>query len=1215
MAAIYVANRVKEACTGSGLNNVVLSGPMTGFRAFADAIPVGVKVMYLIQDGTEWEVGIGTLVSSTEISRDSILDSSTTTGEVNNQNAGSPTKLNLSDSQKTIGSVHEASRTIILDEDLLIANPSPFRRIVIKDTIEDMIAEEGLDENEAVICLGEASINDGKGGVFYWDPDDATAPDDVDTFRNDNEPTGLHKRTRLDIQGLVRSGVFEVDAVNDTDTGSSIYGYFRKKAAAATAWYRWLADRAASKLSLGIRFGQSASEKFFLHAYSLGNNFDRVVITEPLGLPSRTNSQGLFQRALVWLTGVSRLALVYADAADATTAADYNEIPITKGGYVATVQPTITGLKSIDAAKFIADGEYGLVLGGTAIGDLPAFYVVWSASSSATADDWSVFRPSTGAASTGNGRWLRVAANPIRTFTNSDATPSVANADWFVTAGTPPVAGITDFDDAHENKEFVVQRGSADCIIVHDPTKIDLGGQNLTLTESNPRAVFRHVNGIHRLLNINSGGSSDIPHIFDYITDPSIQEDILDYSYTTDVSTYIQAAVDDGVTVLEFPAGIFPLTNSVTADNISFIGPPVTDMAEPVGNKGTVFRLTSTVNVPFKLGPNVSMHGINAFWPDQVDSPAGVIAYPPFIKNASTSSPISGFTMTNCNIINPYDFFEGGGAETFNSCGAIIFNNVRVGHLRRCFYLNHMPEYMKLTNFMCGWSNYAYEMMHFGTSGAGATIVVNSITRATTTATVTCAVSHGLTTGQKVTISGATGGDASLYNGTFVVTVTGATTFTYTMGGTPSASATGTLRSTAYYLRDWAVDNSKMFVIWGDGSASDTASWSVDGIMCRNAFVFGNAIVVEVTGGTMTNTQLDIVADGCKQFLKCHNNGAVIASEFVLAAGCFFYRYNYDNTEVNPVFEIDNPAPADGIVAVSDFSIKGQIGFCDGTVIEAEGDYVRTLDVDLRVNAFGRTNIVGNYYPAYVDCPNARVNFRGRYEPNIASAGGVNKKGATFVDSTICDITNATFIACDNAIDIQDTGGRYLVNSCSSVDTQGSVSLNVASATNVISGYNNFDKPNTTIEPLPGNLPATATNDDAVAGNLGEVIESEVAVGSALALTTDTPLTITSITLTAGDWEVWAWGRYTGDTATTIGYMLNCISTANNTLQSTVLDAYRLERWFANTLSTFNPSLHVGPRRVKVANGATTTIYLVAQAGFATSTLSGYGKIRARRVR
>jgi hypothetical protein len=64
---------------------------------------------------------------------------------------------------------------------------------------------------------------------------------------------------------------------------------------------------------------------------------------------------------------------------------------------------------------------------------------------------------------------------------------------------------------------------------------------------------------------------------------------------------------------------------------------------------------------------------------------------------------------------------------------------------------------------------------------------ISSITYVTTTATLTTAIAHGLLTGNKVTIAGAS---PAAYNGTYTITVTGATTFTYTMASNPGANAT-----------------------------------------------------------------------------------------------------------------------------------------------------------------------------------------------------------------------------------------------------------------------------------------------------------------------------------------------------------------------------------------------------------------------------------------
>lgn len=77
-------------------------------------------------------------------------------------------------------------------------------------------------------------------------------------------------------------------------------------------------------------------------------------------------------------------------------------------------------------------------------------------------------------------------------------------------------------------------------------------------------------------------------------------------------------------------------------------------------------------------------------------------------------------------------------------------------------------------------------LAHWNTTGQA----VTSITRASTTATVTTSGSHGLSTGAYVVIAGATQTD---YNLNTIITVTGANTFTYTVANSPATPATGTI--------------------------------------------------------------------------------------------------------------------------------------------------------------------------------------------------------------------------------------------------------------------------------------------------------------------------------------------------------------------------------------------------------------------------------------
>jgi hypothetical protein len=147
---------------------------------------------------------------------------------------------------------------------------------------------------------------------------------------------------------------------------------------------------------------------------------------------------------------------------------------------------------------------------------------------------------------------------------------------------------------------------------------------------------------------------------------------------------------------------------------------------------------------------------------------------------------------------------------------------------------------------------------------------------------------------------------------------------------------------------------------------------------------------------------------------------------------------------------------------------------------------------------------------------------------------------------------------------------------------------------------------------LAGNLPATATNDNATAGHVGELIESEVLVASAVALTTGTAANVTSISLTAGDWDVWGNVATNPNGATTQTAIEAAISTTSATLPTRPGKGA-----FTQLFVTFQAGISIivptGTTRLSLAS--TTTVYLVALSNFGVSTNAAYGYIGARRRR
>lgn len=138
---------------------------------------------------------------------------------------------------------------------------------------------------------------------------------------------------------------------------------------------------------------------------------------------------------------------------------------------------------------------------------------------------------------------------------------------------------------------------------------------------------------------------------------------------------------------------------------------------------------------------------------------------------------------------------------------------------------------------------------------------------------------------------------------------------------------------------------------------------------------------------------------------------------------------------------------------------------------------------------------------------------------------------------------------------------------------------------------------------------ATATNDNAAAGSIGEYVSASVAPGSAVSLTTATDKNVTSISLTAGDWDVCGTVDFalTGATATDA---YAGISTTTDTLGGQDTYSNRVMSLTAVTDTIVQPT-----PLVRLSLAATTTVYLVAKAEFSAGTEAAYGSIRARRAR
>jgi hypothetical protein len=506
MTELIFANRVVETAFASGTGPFSLQNRLeTYYSRYSEKFQIGSAVTYCALYNDLKEIGYGVLTSENQLTRVKVYDSSTPNGFVNSSTPGNPSFVDFPDgAQITIFNDIPAQLLVLVGTNGELVNPGPIRNALFVANTTALKALIDVEDEDKIFVVGN--------GLFVYDAEDATAPDNVDTFRLDGESTGLFKRNRLDIQGDF-GGSVTVDA--SASSGAILDLYAGKKATYPTRYARWLMDASSNAIRLAMRWGQESLVNF-MSVFSNGDNSDRIEFHKPIVLPSKTNANGLKNKTLSWLSGASKLIVAWNDAANNSTESLFREIPLVKGGYFVGSYPTISDLKLVEAAEIFETDVKAWCYGFGNAGDCEPFAVQWAPLSTLSADDVNVFRPVTGSASSGNGRWLRLAASKDVTFTSGVAAPSVKNKSWFITSGS---TALTDFADEYEGQIITIQRGDADITIVHDPAKIDLGGFNRTLTLADPRATFRSIGGVWQSI----GGRNQVDDIKHVLNDAALK--------------------------------------------------------------------------------------------------------------------------------------------------------------------------------------------------------------------------------------------------------------------------------------------------------------------------------------------------------------------------------------------------------------------------------------------------------------------------------------------------------------------------------------------------------------------------------------------------------------------------------------------------------------------------------------------------------------------
>lgn len=212
----------------------------------------------------------------------------------------------------------------------------------------------------------------------------------------------------------------------------------------------------------------------------------------------------------------------------------------------------------------------------------------------------------------------------------------------------------------------------------------------------------------------------------------------------------------------------------------------------------------------------------------------------------------------------------------------------------------------------------------------------------------------------------------------------------------------------------------------------------------------------------------------------------------------------------------------------------------------------------------------------------------------------VTISGAAVLQSTL-NVQGATTLS-GNAV----AKGTFLVEGAQTVS--GAATFN---STVTISGAAVFLS---TITPSQtSGIVGTTTNNNANAGSVGEMISSVIANASGVSLTNATPANVTSISLTAGDWDVWGNVEILG-TGQNISEIIAWTSSTSATVPDSSL-YNRINMGANGGGNNFTQEIGTSAPFQRFSLASTTTVYLSAQVGSNGGTNKASGGIYARRAR
>jgi hypothetical protein len=231
-------------------------------------------------------------------------------------------------------------------------------------------------------------------------------------------------------------------------------------------------------------------------------------------------------------------------------------------------------------------------------------------------------------------------------------------------------------------------------------------------------------------------------------------------------------------------------TNVKTISSITFVNTTATLTTATAHGliTGAYVSITGTTPAAYSGVFKITVTSTTTFTYTMASTPANNATVVGTYLNQATT-PVK--TLMNYTEVGTYKLFGAAGTdiwETKANPAVKVFSGITSDKLQSVNITNTAGKFLVACNGVDPVMIYdGTAWFYVATTTTAQTI--SSITRGGTgnlTATLTTATAHGLITGNRVTISGATEAN---YNGTYVITVTGATTFTYTMATAPAANA------------------------------------------------------------------------------------------------------------------------------------------------------------------------------------------------------------------------------------------------------------------------------------------------------------------------------------------------------------------------------------------------------------------------------------------